>query len=194
MRANLVLVPVLVLVAIVPSAGCDPSAEKVDALTQRVDALEAKLATEPSAGDVQAKDPAVDLVKRLDALEARIEEARSNRDADKTNIDVVAQELAAIQASVRKLEEGGGGIGKTEIAGGPEGAGEIGIPECDDYIATYRVCIEDKLPEAARESATRTLATTTAAWKKAAKTPAGRTALAEACKTASEAVASMCGA
>ena len=77
---------------------------------------------------------------------------------------------------------------------GGDGGGEgVGVPECDDYIEKYTKCIDEKMPEAARETSKKALQTSVDAWKKAAATPAGKEGLAQACKTASDAVKATCG-
>lgn len=69
---------------------------------------------------------------------------------------------------------------------------KIGVTECDDYIENYAKCIEDKIPEAARETSLRALEISIDAWRKAAASPAGQEGLATACKTAQDAVRAMC--
>ena len=69
---------------------------------------------------------------------------------------------------------------------------KIGVTECDDYIEHYAACIEDKIPEAAREPSLEALELSIDAWRKAAATPAGQAGLATACKTAQDAVRAMC--
>jgi hypothetical protein len=75
------------------------------------------------------------------------------------------------------------------------GAGELvelgrekltGIPECDEYLVKYMRCIEHTMPEAAREATLQALEQSVEAWRTAAAS-AGAEALAESCKTASEA-------
>lgn len=79
-------------------------------------------------------------------------------------------------------------------AGGDDGGGEgVGVPECDEYVEKYTACIDEKMPEAARETSKKALQTSVDAWKKAAATPAGKEGLAQACKTASDAVKATCG-
>ncbi|MBN2369126.1 MAG: hypothetical protein JXO72_01420 [Vicinamibacteria bacterium] len=65
-------------------------------------------------------------------------------------------------------------------------AGEIGVPECDEYLDKYQACIEDKAPEAVRTSLVQALDQTRAGWKKAAATTQGKEGLAMACKQAQE--------
>ena len=77
---------------------------------------------------------------------------------------------------------------------GGDGGGEgVGVPECDDYVEKYTKCIDEKMPEAARETSKKALQTSVDAWKKAAATPAGKEGLAQACKTAADAVKATCG-
>ena len=69
---------------------------------------------------------------------------------------------------------------------------KIGVTECDEYIEHYGKCIQDKIPEAARETSLKALEMSVEAWRKAAATPAGQAGLATACKTAQDAVRAMC--
>ena len=50
---------------------------------------------------------------------------------------------------------------------------KIGVSECDDYIEHFGECIEDKMPEAAKETSLKALETSIDAWRKAATTPRG---------------------
>lgn len=63
------------------------------------------------------------------------------------------------------------------------GGDKIGIPECDEYFEKYLKCIDDKMPEAAKETTKKALQDSVAAWKAAAEGP-GKDTLAQTCKTA----------
>lgn len=67
-------------------------------------------------------------------------------------------------------------------AGGTE---KIGIPECDEYFEKYLKCIDDKMPDAAKETTKKALQDSVSAWKAAAEGP-GKDTLAQTCKTALE--------
>jgi len=67
------------------------------------------------------------------------------------------------------------------------GGGEIGVKECDEYIAAYSKCI-DKMPDAAKGPSKEGLDTMVKAWKEAAKGP-GKDSLATGCKAAADAMA-----
>src|SRR5512145_1160534 len=71
---------------------------------------------------------------------------------------------------------------KTASAGG-----EIGIPECDTYMTKYRECIEVKVPDSVKGTMRQSFDDATKAWKEAAKTPAAREGLAQACRQATDA-------
>jgi hypothetical protein len=62
---------------------------------------------------------------------------------------------------------------------------KIGIAECDDYIAKYEACT-GKVPEAARATYKSSLEQMRTQWKKMADNPATKSALASACKQATE--------
>jgi hypothetical protein len=67
--------------------------------------------------------------------------------------------------------------------------GDIGVAECDDYIKKMSDCSSKMQPEAAgpmKES----METMKKAWKDAASTPEGKTALASGCKQALDAAKS----
>jgi hypothetical protein len=69
------------------------------------------------------------------------------------------------------------------------GGGDIGVAECDDYIKKMSDCSGKMQPEAAgpmKES----METMKKAWKDAASTPEGKTALASGCKQALDAAKS----
>jgi hypothetical protein len=69
---------------------------------------------------------------------------------------------------------------------GGGGGDKIGVPECDEYIEKYMKCIEEKMPEAAREQTKQAMQQSVDAWKEAASGP-GKDQLADACKAALDA-------
>ena len=76
-----------------------------------------------------------------------------------------------------------------KAAAAPAAGGDIGVAECDDYIKKMNDCAGKMQPEAAgpmKES----MATMQKAWKDAASTPEGKTALASGCKQALDAAKS----
>jgi uncharacterized protein YceK len=64
--------------------------------------------------------------------------------------------------------------------------GDIGVPECDDFLTKYEACVTGKIPEAARAQFTSTLKTWRDSWRQAASTPQGKAGLAQGCKMAAE--------
>lgn len=62
----------------------------------------------------------------------------------------------------------------------------VGVPECDEYIKKYEMCLNNKVPDAARTSLRTAFDQTRKSWKEAAASPAGKSALATGCKTALE--------
>ena len=71
----------------------------------------------------------------------------------------------------------------------PAAGGDIGVAECDEYIKKMSDCAGKMQPEAAgpmKES----METMKKAWKDAASTPEGKTALASGCKQALDAAKS----
>jgi hypothetical protein len=64
--------------------------------------------------------------------------------------------------------------------------GEFGVPECDEYIAKYLECIDNKVPEAMRDGLKQSLKQTKSSWQQAASTSEGRAGLATACRQATE--------
>ena len=71
----------------------------------------------------------------------------------------------------------------------PAAGGDIGVAECDEYIKKMNDCSTKMAPEAAgpmKES----METMKKAWKDAASTPEGKTALASGCKQALDAAKS----
>lgn len=78
------------------------------------------------------------------------------------------------------------------------GGGELGIPECDDYVKKYMACL-DKLPEASKGAMQSGLDQMKSAWKDAmaaATTPEAKSAMGQGCKqamdAAKQAMDSMC--
>jgi hypothetical protein len=63
--------------------------------------------------------------------------------------------------------------------GGSGGGGSIGVKECDDYVAKWQACYKDPAMKSAAQPAFDQMKQ---AWAEAAKTPAGKSGLATACK------------
>jgi hypothetical protein len=70
-------------------------------------------------------------------------------------------------------------------AEGPAGrlaAGDpIGVPVCDEWLAKYNRCIDDRMPEDARAPMRRALLEAIHTWRHTAASSAGRLALEETC-------------
>lgn len=69
----------------------------------------------------------------------------------------------------------------------------VGVPECDDYIAKYEKCVNDKVPEMARAPMKDAFDKLRVSWKSAASTPEGKSALASGCKQALDAAKASMG-
>jgi len=65
--------------------------------------------------------------------------------------------------------------------------GQIGVPECDEYLTKYESCIQGKVPESVRATFSQSMAQMRDAWKQAAATPQGKQGLAMGCKQALDA-------
>jgi hypothetical protein len=63
-------------------------------------------------------------------------------------------------------------------------AGDIGVPECDDFLKKYEACVSGKVPAAAQATFKTSLDTWRSSWKQLAGTPTGKAGLATACKSA----------
>ncbi len=171
---------------------CDPSAEKVQALEARVTALETKL-EQAAADDTQAK--AIEtLGKRVEALEVNLDGVSKTQTATVTNLDDLAERVEALDTRTKALETASPATAETDLEAQAvtDEVEEIGIAECDDYIAMYRKCIDEKMPASVRETSKKALVMSADAWKKAAGTAAGRAGLAEACKAARKTVQEVC--
>lgn len=75
----------------------------------------------------------------------------------------------------------------------PPSTGDIGVPECDDYMKRMSACFGsmDAATKAAMESSFKQ---TTDAWRAAAVTPEGKAGLAMGCKAALDSIPATCGA
>lgn len=63
---------------------------------------------------------------------------------------------------------------------------KVGVAECDDFIAAYETCINDKVPEMARAQYKEGIAQWRASWRKLAENPQTRASLVAACKQSME--------
>lgn len=105
--------------------------------------------------------------------------------------------LYAAEGDARTIVDGlrlaAPGTGVSEPAVIAPGIQPIGVPECDEFLRLYAKCIDEKLPEAVQETSRNALRTSAEAWRQAAATPAGQEGLAQACRTARDAVSESCG-
>ena len=60
--------------------------------------------------------------------------------------------------------------------------GNVGVPECDDFISKYEACILSKVPAAARAQYEASMKQWRDSWRQAASTPQGKAGLAQGCK------------
>jgi hypothetical protein len=67
--------------------------------------------------------------------------------------------------------------------------GEVGVPECDEFIRAYAKCIDEKMPEPARKDLREALQEAADVFKEAAKIPGARSTLPKTCAEASKDVA-----
>jgi hypothetical protein len=62
-------------------------------------------------------------------------------------------------------------------------AGEkVGVPECDEFIASYDACVSSKVPEAARAQFKTGMEQWRSSWRKLAENPQTKATLAGVCK------------
>ena len=62
----------------------------------------------------------------------------------------------------------------------------IGVPECDEFIAKYEACVSNKVPEMVRAQYQASLKQWKDSWKKLAENPQTKPTLASACKQSLE--------
>ena len=60
--------------------------------------------------------------------------------------------------------------------------GEIGVPECDEYLRKYEACLNEHVPEASRAQLRSAFEQTRNSWRQAASTPQGKAGLSAGCK------------
>lgn len=107
------------------------------------------------------------LADRLEMARMNGEEISDLEDPELENIELEKPKTATVQMEFYLEEEH-----------------RVGVPECDEYITKWRACVKDKVPAEMQESFESSFNSMTKAWKEAAYTEAGRTALAAGCKQA----------
>jgi hypothetical protein len=100
--------------------------------------------------------------------------------------EIVAIPLAALVMMALLACKKDGEKEKTESTSSASAAGDIGVPECDDYLKKYEKCVSEKVPEAARGQLKQSVETMRTSWKQAASNPASKAALGQGCKQALE--------
>jgi len=175
------------LSTLVCTSACDLGGD-TEALSKRIDELEAASNKHDKALATVAESD-----KAREDMKARLEAADTARAKSEETIVSLEKSLTELQGRITQLE--------TAVADATAAAGKeppstdtdpseipevVGIPECDEYLFKYRRCIEAKMPEASKSAVMDALDKSVEAWKTVAEGP-GRSALAETCKTASEA-------
>ena len=98
----------------------------------------------------------------------------------------VARDQAKSAELYKKACDGGVAAACAGIdrAGAAAAGGQIGVPECDEYLTKYEACVQGKVPESVRATFSQSMNQMRDAWKQAAATSAGKAALATGCKQA----------
>jgi hypothetical protein len=65
--------------------------------------------------------------------------------------------------------------------------GQIGVPECDEFLTKYEACIQGKVPESVRATFAQSMAQARDGYRQAAAVPAAKATLAASCKQALDA-------
>ena len=65
-------------------------------------------------------------------------------------------------------------------------AGDIGVPECDDFLKKYEACVSGKVPAAAQATFKSSMEQWRTSWKQLAANPQTKATLAAACKSSME--------
>lgn len=60
----------------------------------------------------------------------------------------------------------------------------VGVPECDEYLAKFYICVSQQVPEPQRPAMEQALRSTCESLRRVALSSAGRPGLAQACRTA----------
>lgn len=79
---------------------------------------------------------------------------------------------------------GGATTGMAAPAAATSTGGDIGIPECDDFLRKYEACVAQHVPAASKAQFEQGMAQWRTAWKSAAAQPAARPSLVTACQQA----------
>jgi hypothetical protein len=107
-----------------------------------------------------------------DKKDEKKDEAKADDKKDEAKADDKKDEE---KAEEKKDDDDGGG---DDEGGG--GADKIGVAECDEFLEKYMKCIDEKMPEAARDATREAMQTSLDAWKAAAEGP-GKDTLADTC-------------
>ena len=100
---------------------------------------------------------------------------------------LIAMPLSAACSGSQPAGQPGTAASAPRASAAVAAAGEIGIPECDDYFRKYEACVNDKVPDSARATFKQTLGQTRAQWQRTAETPEGRSTLVSGCTQATAA-------
>lgn len=82
---------------------------------------------------------------------------------------------ALVAEAIQKVQ------GKKPVSAGLSSSGSTGVPECDDMIAKYELCARTRMPLAVRPAVLSSLRQARKVYRDAARLPAGRKDMANAC-------------
>lgn len=96
--------------------------------------------------------------------------------------------LAVVTGACNNSNTGGGNANNTAgtVTTSATSDNKIGVAECDDFLAKYESCMNDKVPEAARGTFKSGADSLRQKWKQQAATTQGRISLAITCSAARE--------
>ena len=75
---------------------------------------------------------------------------------------------------------------KSKSEGSTASGESTGVPECDDFLAKYEKCVDDKMPAVTKGSMKDAISKMRATYKTSASNPVAKPGLAQGCKQALE--------
>ncbi|HMR78190.1 MAG TPA: hypothetical protein PKD61_23930 [Polyangiaceae bacterium] len=100
--------------------------------------------------------------------------------------EVLALSGLVLLAALACKKFGGGSDEETSSASAPASGDSTGVPECDDYLAKYSKCVEDKVPAVAKPGIQQSIDKMRETYRTTAQTPAAKAGLAQGCTQALE--------
>ncbi len=106
------------------------------------------------------------------------------RASSRTEVFAISALVLVVSLGCKKLS--GGSDEESSSTTAAASGDSTGIPECDDYLAKYEKCVDEKVPAVAKPGIKQSIDKMRQTYKTSAKNPAAKAGLSQGCTQALE--------